>query len=127
MAVDTQAPPRLGTIVHYEIGAKDASKLVTFYGGVFGWTFAGAPGMEDYNMADTGGDSMVAIYNSEEPRLTNYISVNDVKAYVGKITAHGGTVIHEFTVPYMGYGAVALDPEQNPIGIWQADSGARES
>jgi len=126
MAVETQAPPKLGTIVHVEIGAKDAEKLIDFYGGVFGWKFAGAPGMEDYKMAETPGDSDVAIYTSEEPRLTNYVSVDDVKTYVEKITAHGGTVIHEFTVPFMGHGAVALDPEQNAIGIWQADRNARE-
>src|SRR5207253_8737645 len=95
MAVETQAPPTLGTIVHVEIGAKEAQKLVDFYGGVFGWKFAGAPGMEDYKMAETPGDSDVAIYTSEEPRLTNYVSVDDVKTYVEKITAHGGTVIHE--------------------------------
>ena len=129
MAVETQAPPKMGTIVHYEIGAKDASKLVDFYSGVFGWKFAGAPGMEDYKMADTGGDADVAIYTGENPdaKPTNYVSVDDVKAYVEKIKAHGGVVIHEFTVPFMGYGAVALDPEQNPIGIWQPDRNARES
>jgi hypothetical protein len=129
MAVETQAPPKLGTIVHYEIGAKNADALTAFYGGVFGWKFAGPPGMEDYKMAHTGGDSVVAIYNSETPdaKPTNYISVDSVKTYAEKIAAHGGTVIHQFTVSHMGYGAVALDPEQNPIGIWQPDPSARES
>ncbi len=51
MAVETQAPSKTGTIVHYEIGTKNAQKLVDFYSGVFGWKFAGAPGMEDYKMA----------------------------------------------------------------------------
>ena len=127
MAVDTQAPPKLGTIVHYEIAAKDASKLVAFYGGVFGWKFGNAPGMDDYLMAETPGDADVAIYNSEEPRITNYVSVDNVKTYVEKIKANGGTIAHEFTVPHMGHGAIAFDPEQNPIGIWQADRSATES
>ena len=132
MAIETQAPPTTHTIVHYEIAAKDAKKLVAFYGGIFGWQFKGAPGMEDYLMADTGGenDADIAIYDSEsaeKTRPTNYIGVTSVKEYVEKITAHGGTIIHQFTVPHMGHGAVALDPEQNPIGIWQQDRDARES
>ncbi len=131
MAADTQALPKLGTIVHYEIACKDAKKLVDFYGGVFGWKFGDAPGMENYFMAETPGDAAVAIYNVEsmgggEPRTTNYISVDSVKTYIEKIKAAGGTVIHEFTVPHMGHGAIALDPEQNMIGVWQADRSARE-
>lgn len=128
MAAEVQAPPKTGTIVHYEIGAKDAQKLVDFYSGVFGWRFQGAPGMEDYKMADIPGDADVAIYAEEEgrTRTTNYIAVDDVKAYVEKIKAHGGTIAHEFTVAHMGYGAIALDPEQNFIGVWQADRNARD-
>ena len=126
MVAEVQAPPKTGTIVHYEIGAKNTKTLTDFYGGVFGWQFQSAPGMEDYKMADTGGDSDVAIYTSEEARITNYVSVDNVKTYVGKIRAHGGTIAHEFSVPHMGYGAVAFDPEHNPIGIWQADRSARE-
>ena len=128
MAAEVQAPPKTGTIVHTEIGARDAQKLVDFYGGVFGWHFHGAPGMEDYKMADTGGDAMIAIQSSEEKqgRITNYVSVDDVKRYVEKIATHGGTIAHEFTVPHMGYGAVAFDPEGNPVGVWQADPSARE-
>jgi predicted enzyme related to lactoylglutathione lyase len=133
MAVDTQAPPvpKLGTIVHYEIAGRDAKKLVAFYGGVFGWKFADSPAMENYFMAETPGDADVAIYDVDsmgggEPRVTNYISVDNVKTYVEKIAAAGGTVIHEFTVPFMGHGAIALDPEQNMIGVWQADLSARE-
>lgn len=113
-------------IVHYEIGAKDSAKLVAFYGRVFGWQFQGGPGMEDYKMAQAG-DTGIAIYTSDEGcKLTNYIGVDSVTTYVEKITAAGGTVAHQFTVPYMGYGAVALDPEGNPIGVWQQDSTARE-
>ena len=127
MAVDVQAPPTTGRIVHYEIGAKDAKKLVAFYSAAFGWKFQGAPGMEDYLMAqpDDGADADIAIYDSEQtPRLTSYIGVADVRESADKITAAGGTIAHKFTVPYMGHGAVAFDPEGNPIGIWQADRSA---
>jgi hypothetical protein len=128
---EAPALPKLGTIVHYEIAGKDAKKLTNFYGGVFGWKFGNAPGMENYYMADLPGDAAVAIYSVDsmgggETRTTNYISVDNVKTYVEKITSHGGTVIHEFTVSHMGHGAIALDPEHNMIGVWQADRSAVE-
>ena len=133
MAVETQetpaTPTATRTLVHYEIPAADADKLIAFYSGVFGWTFEGPPGMETYRMAATTDDEegvSVAIYPRENGgQATNYVSVESVQAYVTKIEAHGGTVVHRFTVPGMGHGAVALDPEHNPLGIWQRDPAAR--
>jgi predicted enzyme related to lactoylglutathione lyase len=133
MATETQASPSTATathaVVHYEIPAADAGKLVAFYSSVFGWKFGGAPGMDTYQTADTGtGDDSVtvAIYPREgEGRPTNYVRVESVAAYAERIQAHGGTVLHRFTVPRMGHGAIALDPERNPIGIWQNDPTAR--
>ncbi len=115
------------TIAHYEIPAAAPEKLIAFYSGVFGWKFQGAPGMETYRIADTGREGPdVAIFPREgEGRPTNYVSVESAQEYVEKIKAHGGTVIHQFTVPGMGHGAIALDPEQNVIGIWQPDRSAQ--
>ena len=55
------------------------------------------------------------------------ISVEHVKTYNDKIASSGGQVIHTFTVPGMGYGAVALDPEGNVVGLFQSDSAAKEN
>ena len=126
MAVETA----VHTIVHYEIPAKDAGALKDFYAKVFGWKFSTAPGMDTYHMADTDatGGQGVAIYprENEGSGPTNYVSVEDVKTYADKITAAGGRLIHSFTVSGMGYGAVALDPEGNAVGLWQRDSSAKE-
>lgn len=131
MAIETPAKPDTAThtIVHYEIPATDADKLVAFYSGVFGWQFGSAPGMDTYKMASTTGDDEgvdVAIFpgENEGARPTNYVSVESVKTYAEKIQANGGTVLHEFTVPGMGRGAIAVDPEGNMIGIWERDPNA---
>jgi uncharacterized protein len=125
----TAAGASTHTIVHYEIPAQDAGKLTAFYSQVFGWKFASAPGMETYFMASTtesDSGAGVAIYprEADDTRPCNYISVASVEAFGEKIEQAGGRVIHHFTVPGMGHGAVALDPEGNPVGIWQGDDGA---
>jgi hypothetical protein len=128
MAVETKAPAATHGVVHYEIPATDAKKLVGFYGGVFGWEFQGSEAMEDYFMTNTGEDQVaIAIYPRQDdgsgPR--NYVNVESVETYAAKIEAHGGQLAHRFTVPYMGRGAIAFDPEGNAIGIWQADPSAQ--
>jgi predicted enzyme related to lactoylglutathione lyase len=134
MAIETQAPPqtKTHTIVHFELPAKDVEKLCAFYDAVFGWKFGSSPGMETYKMAQVGeGDNAIGcgIYTPENDgaRLTNYIGVDSVGEYAAKIEQAGGTIAHRFSVPGMGHGAVAFDPEGNIVGIWQNDPTATES
>jgi predicted enzyme related to lactoylglutathione lyase len=88
--------------------------------------------MDTYKMADIaeGDDSIsVAIYPKENEGSgpTNYINVESVSSYVGKIERAGGRVLHQFTVTGMGYGAIAMDPEGNLLGVWQRDRSASEA
>jgi uncharacterized protein len=111
-------------IVHYEIPASDPPALARFYGNVFGWKFGGAPGMEEYLMAQAAPDgSGIAIYKPENDgaRPVNYISVESIKAYVAKVQEHGGKLLHTFSVEHMGHGALTLDPQGNMLGLWQMD------
>jgi predicted enzyme related to lactoylglutathione lyase len=130
MATETRPKTATHTLVHYEIPAANVDKLCSFYSAVFGWQFQGSPGMETYKMASTtGGEDGVgiAIYPREkEGPPTNYVSVESVAPYADLIEQHGGKVIHRFTVTGMGYGAVALDPEGNAVGLWQFDRSAAE-
>jgi predicted enzyme related to lactoylglutathione lyase len=133
MAVETTKATQTHTIVHYEIPANDAATLVKFYSNVFGWQFGTAPGMDTYHMASTTGGqdgAGVAVYPRDEgsdAKPVNYIGVESVKAFVAKIKENGGTILHEFSVEGMGHGAQALDPEGNPIGVWQSDPTAKSS
>lgn len=119
------------TVVHFEIPADDVAKLCRFYAEVFGWQFHSGPGMETYMMVQTGkGEDSIGggIFPREQPgqRPVNYIGVESVKGYAEKVQQHGGTLLHTFTIPGMGHGAITNDPEGNPLGLWQTDSSARE-
>jgi uncharacterized protein len=134
MAVETapttqsQSQAQTHTIVHYEIPAADPAALVTFYSNVFGWQFGTAPGMDSYHISQTGEDCAgVAIFkpDSDNVRPINYIGVASVKAHVAKVQEHGGKVLHEFSVEGMGHGAITVDPQGNPLGLWQPDMSAK--
>ena len=65
---------------------------------------------------------IVAIYPKEgQAQPTNYIGVASVTTAVADVERLGGTLLHRFTVPGMGYGAITLDPEGNSLGLWQPD------
>ena len=126
MAVEAPPTTATHTVVHTELAATDVKKLVAFYSNVFGWQFSAPPFMDTYHMAETspGGHSMAIQPKQEGTVNVNYIGVPDVKAYQQKIVDAGGTLCSAFSVPQMGHGVVALDPEGNPIAIWQADPSA---
>ncbi len=115
-------------IVHVELPAGNVDKLCAFYSGVFGWEFEDAPGMATYKMAAPEGEDGpgFAIFARDDPgqRLTNYVGVESISEHAEKITRHGGQVVHRFSVPGMGHGAITLDPEGNALGIWQPDPDA---
>jgi predicted enzyme related to lactoylglutathione lyase len=58
----------------------------------------------------------------EQKGLTtvNYITVEDVDEYLGKVTNLGGKILMpKQQVPTVGYIALALDPEGNQFGLLQ--------
>ena len=50
--------------------------------------------------------------------VTPQLGVADAVVEVERL---GGTLMHRFTVPGMGHGAVTADPEGNALGLWQPD------
>jgi len=119
------------TIVHFEIPAKDAKKLLKFYTDLFGWKTEKSEWME-YWLIETvpvnkqgqpirqgvnGG--MFKRENSEITAL-NYINVESVDEYIKKIKALGGKIIvPKQEIPDTGWSAVAVDPEGNYFGLFQ--------
>ena len=121
------APATTHTVCHTEIVADDVKKLVGFYSEVFGWTFSAPPFMDTYHMAQTDENgSSIAIQPKQDGAMSvNYISVEDVKVFQEKIKTAGGKLLSAFSVPGNGHGVLALDPEGNPIAIWQRDPSAQ--
>ncbi len=117
------------TIVHFEIPADDIERAKSFYSTLFGWEIKKIPGM-DYWMITTCGEKTVdgGLMKRQTPQqtITNYVDVPSVEKYTAVIEKLGGKVIFPRTaVPEMGYFAICLDTENNPLGIWEANKNAK--
>ena len=117
-------------IVHFEIPAQDMERLKQFYSQLLGWKFETAPGMPNYMMITTAAEGEGingGLMKKMMPQQTvlNYVMVESVAEYSDKVKQLGGQVVMPKTaVPKMGYFAVCLDPEGNPIGLWEMDPNA---
>ena len=120
------------TIVHFDIPADDVEKLRRFYGGLFGWKIEKMPGPMEYynietvpvdehgNLVRPGVNGGMMKRETPDQRPVNYIAVESVDEYSGKIKSLGGRIIApKQEVPGMGWWALALDPEGNSFGIFE--------
>ncbi|MGY1600666.1 VOC family protein [Geodermatophilus sp. SYSU D00815] len=115
-----------GTPCWVDYGAADVAAAREFYGGLFGWEFTG--GDEEYggylNAVRDG--RMVAglgprVQESDPVAWTTYFATDDSAAAVDRITAAGGTVVvAPMEVAPYGVMTIALDPQGNPFGLWEA-------
>jgi len=125
------------TVVHFEIPANNPEKLSEFYKNLFGWKIEKmSMGDMDYWMietragtsqdmekarttAGTNGGMMKKMDAGQRP--VNYVMVESVDDFSKKIQNLGGKIIVPKTpIPNMGAFAVALDPEGNPVGIFES-------
>ena len=117
-------------IVHFEIPAQDPEKVAAFYRTVFDWEIDKWDGPVDYWNVKTGEEGTPGInggiYTPEQPTGTiNTIDVDDLDAYITKVTANGGkVVVPRMTIPTVGYMAYAADVEGNVFGMMQMDAAA---
>jgi predicted enzyme related to lactoylglutathione lyase len=116
------------TIVHFDIPAENVEKMKKFYSKLFGWKIERVEGPIEYYLIETAPEGKGAgggMAKKEDPnqRPMNYISVESVDEYSKKVEELGGKIIvQKQTVPGMGHLAVALDPEGNAFGLWEAIS-----
>ncbi len=126
------------TVVHFEIPANNPEKLSEFYKNVFGWKFEkmSMGEMGDYWMIETRAgtaQNMEAAQNrpganggmmkkmDPNQRPVNYVAVESVDDFTKKIQNLGGKIIIPKTpIPNMGAFAVGLDPEGNPVGLFES-------
>ena len=118
-------------IVHFEIYADDVDRASKFYVDLFGWEinkWDGPPQM-DYRLVNSGDgpgiDGGITGRPFEGIPGINYVHVDDVDDYAGKVQAAGGSVLQpKIPIPGIGYIAVCRDTEGNPIGLFQSDETA---
>jgi predicted enzyme related to lactoylglutathione lyase len=115
-----------GTPCWADLSCADIDASVSFYADLFGWQFE-EPGGEEtggYRRARFEGDDVAGLmpkFKADEPQMWNtHISVADAAATVAKVTAAGGTVLHDpVEVPELGTAAVCKDPGGAVFSIWQ--------
>jgi predicted enzyme related to lactoylglutathione lyase len=87
-------------VVHFEIVGKDADRLRTYYGELFGWQFDADNPMNygivqrDQNVSDDGvgiGGGIGAGPKGYEGHVTFYVGVPDVEAALAKAESLGGS------------------------------------
>jgi predicted enzyme related to lactoylglutathione lyase len=114
------------TIVHFDIPAENVEKMRKFYSSLFGWKIERVAGPIEYYLIKTapegkgvGGGMPKKEDQSQQPM--NYYSVESVDEYSKKVKELGGKIIiPKQTVLGMGHFAVAIDPERNIFGLWEA-------
>jgi len=118
-------------LAYFEIPAQDLARLKSFYAELFGWRFDQSPHTADYLLIhpdEQHGGICGGLAKKMHPQqsVMNYVSVDSVADYADKVQKLGGKVVLSKTaVPKTGWFAVCLDPEGNPIGLWQEDANAQ--
>jgi predicted enzyme related to lactoylglutathione lyase len=110
-------------VVHWEIHARDASLLHSFYSDLFGWKVDTNNSM-NYGMVNTGSKSGaqggIPQRNEQSPAqsVTLYAEVDDPASYLSKVESLGGRIVMPVTeVADMVTFAMFSDPEGNIIGL----------
>jgi predicted enzyme related to lactoylglutathione lyase len=118
--------------VWYELMTSDAAGAAAFYRSVVGWETrdAGMPGME-YTLLLAQGKDVAGLMTlpaeacamGVPPCWTGYISVDDVDAYVAKVTAAGGHMVRPpEDIPGVGRFAVVTDPYGAAFNLFKDSS-----
>jgi predicted enzyme related to lactoylglutathione lyase len=123
--------------VHFEIHAANPQALISFYSGLFGWSFNKWDG-GDYWMIHTGPDEQPGINGGLMPRRGDLpqataavnafvitVDVDDVDASVAHGLGSGGSIaLPKMAVPGIGWLAYLKDPDGNIFGMMQTDTAA---
>jgi predicted enzyme related to lactoylglutathione lyase len=115
-----------GTPCWVDYGAPDLDATKAFYARLLGWEFTGGePEFGGYLTATLNGQQAAGLGPQQDPndppRWTTYFATSDAAATARRIRDAGGTVLMEpMEVGPMGTMVIALDPQGNPFGLWQA-------
>jgi predicted enzyme related to lactoylglutathione lyase len=117
-----------GTPCWIDYGAADLDAAKGFYADVLGWTYSGGePEYGGYLTCEAGGHAAAGLAPQQDPadppRWTTYFASDDADASAAAVIESGGTIVVEpMDVGPIGRMAIALDPQGNPFGLWQAGS-----
>ena len=111
-------------VQHFEITSKDFVKAQAFYKNVFEWEINDHDG--DYALVSAGGDDAIGggigkAHEGQSPRVTFYVTVDNLQSYLDKVEAAGGKTILPPT-PIEGAGECAMftDLDGNVLGLYKS-------
>ena len=118
------------TFRHFAINADDVPRAKAFYETVFGWTFT-PWGPPDFYQTRSAGEGFVGALQGRRdigdrvmPGVEVSYGVEDVKATIAAIEAHGGKVIMQpFRIDGVGELIFFQDTEGNIAGAMQYETG----
>ena len=122
----------MGKVVHFELFAEDAGRLVDFYTKVFGWDVSAWEGPFEYHLVSTGPRSAAGIDGAIAPfgsagdqRVVVTVDSADIDSDSEKVLAAGGAAVTEKqAIPGTGWMRYFRDPSGLVFGIMQADRAA---
>ena len=107
-------------VVHWEIHAKDAQKSREFYAKLFDWHVEYIEPM-NYGVVDTHAEGGIngGIASADGPtRVTFYVQVDDLQAYLDKAESLGGkTIMPPTEIPNVVTMAMFSDPDGTITGL----------
>ena len=127
-------------VVHFEIYAKDAEKLATFYSSLFDWSIDAMPEM-NYHYVKTvdtdeqgmptkpgaiNGGLITRPAGYEDRGWVCYVNVDSLDPAVKRAQDLGARVMKpRAPVPGMGWFAMLTDPQGNIFAMWERDKNAK--
>lgn len=110
-------------VVHFEISGRDGEALRRFYRGAFGWE-VNADNPMDYGVVEPQGEGIGGgITAGDAPSAVFYVQVDDMRAALDAVEAHGGrTVVDVSVIPGVVTWALFADPEGNVVGLVHSET-----
>jgi predicted enzyme related to lactoylglutathione lyase len=122
----------MGRIVHFDITAQEAERVIQFYETIFGWKFTKWEGPMEYWLIKTGPDGEPGIdgglskREGTDARTVNTIEVKSIDTTLEEIEKAGGKIVQpKGAIPGVGYFAQCTDTEGNLFGVMQNDPNAK--
>ncbi len=111
-------------VVHFEIQSSQAPELQKYYADLFGWHLSVHDELS-YGLIDTKSGRGIGggISPADGPsRVTFYVEVDDLQAYLDKAERLGGkTIVPPTVLPNVVTFALFADPDGNVVGIVLSD------
>lgn len=112
----------MGNVIWFEVMGSDSPALQKFYGSLFGWSFADAPGTPSYGLVQADGGIPGGVGQAPQGPgwATFYVQVDDLEQTLEAAEAQGARRLMPPTkLPDGATISVVADPEGHPVGLVQ--------